>query len=78
MLRDAGVESICRQVVVALDQAKVFSRHKQVQEPAHAADTAIAVGRIDIFWRFDLKLNPAAMATAFVRGHVAPFFQTAK
>ena len=55
MLRNARVEGVSRDRVVALEEAKVVFRHNQIQEPRHYTSAAVAAHRLDYSRRFNLK-----------------------
>ena len=77
VLRHTGIEGIGSQGALAREQAEILVRHEQMQEPAHRTNTAIALCRFDIGWRFDLELHFATMAAATMSRHVKALLHTA-
>ena len=78
VLRYAAIERIRREIFVAFQETKILPRHKQVQETALTANTAIAIGRLNIRRRFNFKLNTATVAATLMRRQTPSFAQTAK
>lgn len=78
VLRYAAIERIRRKIFAAFYETKILLRYKQVQETTLTADAAVAVGRLNICWRINLKLYTATVAATLVRGQTASFAQIAK
>lgn len=70
VLGDSGVKGIGGKRVFALQQAKIRVDNDQVQETRLAADTAIAVSRLNNRRRVDFKSNLATMAPTFMGCHM--------
>src|SRR5438477_6197743 len=65
VLRDAGVESIGRQVVASADDLEVLGRNDQVQDALLRADRAVALAR-EIEVARHPEPHPPAMTAALV------------
>ncbi len=69
MFRDACIECICRNRILALQQAEIISRHKQVQETALLADAAVAFSCLDNGWCVDFEFHRTAVTAARMYCH---------
>src|SRR5262245_29544586 len=63
MLGDTGVECVSRQRFRALDETEPRLRDDEMKKPAFAADRTVAFDGFNLSLCFDLKLDPAAMAS---------------
>ncbi len=69
VLRNAGVECVCLDIVATTHQVKVVFRHDQVEVSRHPANAAVALRYINIRGRSHFETHLATMATALVNGH---------
>jgi hypothetical protein len=69
VLRLMGIERIGLQILFAREQAKLILRYDQMQIAGFRANGAIALGNIQVFRRFNLELDRAAVAPTSVGCH---------
>ena len=66
VLRDAGVEGVAGEIVVAGEQTELRLRHDEMQEAGLGTDRAVAVLRDDRLGRFHFEGDGAAVAASLI------------
>jgi hypothetical protein len=69
MLRDMGVERVCRQRIAAADELETIGGQDQMQEPVLAANGTVAVRDLDTSRSRDFEAHSTAVTAAGVCAH---------